>query len=239
MRKDRFERIIGSLIPSMRRSVRRNRVSTDLVNDAVSEVIAECFEKNLYLKFNAAKVKGVLCRRTQWKLFEIRKREERRAKHVLRLPEEEFNNVEAQVTHEDEITTCPFCHQGDLNMYGACVKCHTVLPSNLLGKRTVLSLEEVDLSVSFDYEKESDVKKALATLTDRERQIVQHFVLGHETLEGLAEMLGGSATSLWRQWLVARSKLQTALADYATLGLSEKRIKPFQAALKQQSQSGV
>lgn len=122
---------------------------------------------------------------------------------------------EREVDVEVDAAMCPYCHNGELNLYKACSECGTIIGQ---GKnyRKHISIDEEDLQYTPDLDKETDVKRAMATLDDLEQRVITAVVNKHDTLEGLSDAYGMSRPTLDKIYVRAKHKLQLALLDYAS-----------------------
>ena len=130
----------------------------------------------------------------------------------------------------DTETDCPFCHISKLDERGGCSQCHTILPRRFHRPVEVWSKVE-DLSVEFQYEKQADVRKAIAKLHPLQQKIVKHVIQGNESLAEFAESIGHEGTKIWREWKKAKTLLTIMLADYSVTKLSKHGQEDLQACL--------
>lgn len=110
---------------------------------------------------------------------------------------------------------CPFCHTPDaLNVYNACSLCHTII-GKAHATRHNFTVDESELIDAEDLNLKLDVQKALDTLTEQERLIVNAVVHKVETLEDIAIRQDVTMRTLWRVYAKAKAKLSIQLVEYA------------------------
>lgn len=232
MRRDRFVAVLYSCIPAMRRCIRKHRLDPDTVSDLVSDTITDTLAKKKYAQIKTD-CKAFLCRQTAYNAQEYKRQLTQRGKNMLHLVDDvsELERFyEDTDDTEDTEKTCPFCHVALLNQYGACAHCHTILANRIRrGKELWRELE--DLSVDFQYEKKSDVRKAVDRLPPLQQKIVRAIIMGNETVGEFVSESGYSAATIWREWRKAKLELTSYLADYSVHRLSTHTKMDLQAAL--------
>lgn len=233
MRRYEYDELAPKHLGAMRRSLRSSGLDHDEINDIVSKAIVDFRAKKKFKKCTAAKLKMWLCQATRWGASAYKRKSANRAKYMTRLPEDvaDFDFLHVPVTDMMPVTECPFCFSGNLNEYGACKLCHTILPRDISGLKRRVSLAACSLAVTYEYEKQADVAKALARLTPLEQRVVKACIMGNETLEGWAEIEGVSKTSMWRVWAEAKEKLQGYLGDYVRSKARQKPLSTMRRAL--------
>ena len=231
MRKDRFIDSLPECIPAMRTTVRKARLDHDTVSDLVQDVITSAIEDKLYTRINKD-IRAFLCRAMRFAVQRHIEQAKQRGKYMMHIIDaNDVSNITEECESEHaETTECPFCFVGVLNEYGACKLCSTILPNP--ARRIPALWEEVySLKQEFQYEKKTDIKRALEKLTPLQHKLIKHTIMGNETLAEFAVTEGLSSTTLWREWKRAQFELQAYLADYSTRKLSKHGFEDMQACL--------
>jgi len=130
---------------------------------------------------------------------------------------EDTDNIEYDRERIPLDTECPFCFRDELvtTAYNdkVCSYCHTIQGQ---GKyvRVRMSIDEADLLSLPELDRDFDVNNALLNLTPLEQIIIRAIANNTDTLDDLAVLHGVSRDNLWRVYVQAKRKLQTALAEY-------------------------
>jgi hypothetical protein len=238
MRKDRFLEQFAEHLPYLRVIAQK----TGLDYDNSCEVVSQCFEAVLsakrYTSVESSKLKAFLSKAVVFASQHHKRDELRRSIDCARLPDPDVSYMadsKVEVEHRftldaiDE-TECPFCFQANLNEYGACMLCHTIVPSHRRVQRNVITMTEESLAVAFDFNTKIDVQNAIAKLTPFEQQVVIAIGTGRETLDSFGEISTNGRMSIWRTWVEAKAKLQEYLSEYAPEGLSKRGENAFRKA---------
>lgn len=222
MRKETFLRGVEVFHDKIVKALMRRKVPKDFAVDAVQNMIVNQLENNTYTKFAGDKVDANLFtymrQKARWQLMDAAKRADFENHTFLALDESDSDPNETKIKDGERIvvdaTTCPFCHEGELNVHKACAMCRTIIGQGR-AIRTPMSIEEADLASMPDYDMRLDVHDAMAELNDLERKVMEHCAIGNDTLDDLAELTQISRQSLWRVYVKAKRKLQAALKEYA------------------------
>ncbi len=241
MRKSRFVLQYPKHMQAMRQVARWPNLDYDDGEEIVATCIDHMLKKRTYLKVKPTMLRGFLRSRIRYERMDFLKAKLDEALRVSRLPEEEFDasSVPVVMQHEEVIILeCPFCFKANLNEYGACAMCHTIVPSHYRTQRNTISMSEESLAVEFDFNTKVDVAKAIAQLTQYEQEVVKAIGLGNETLETFADLNNVNRQKLWRTWVNAKYKLQMLLDEYNPRGVAEKSkiaiIRTLQAVVNTQ-----
>ena len=233
MRRNRYLEKCAAYIPAMQRVAGKRGLDSDAVDDVVSRVLDDVQRLKCYNKFSADSLRLNLMQRTRWAAQTYKRNELNRSKYVARMPEGDdalkIVNIRTVETNND----CPFCFEHKLNQYGACMHCHTIIPRELRGTKRILSLEEVSVEVDYEYHKQADVRKAVASLSPLEQRVIIACIMGNESLESFAALENTNKSALWRVWVTAKEKLRIALKAYADHGkrCAKHDLGQFQRAL--------
>lgn len=223
MRRDRYVQQFAEHIPRLRKLA----MQTGLNYDAANEVIGKCAERLLsqkkYVNITPRKLKSFLRTHLNFSIQHYKRDMGVQMETTARIPEPDERETEQNhtyVTHSCNLPPieeqeCPFCFQANLNQYGACAMCHTILPSERRLQRKVYSVSKESLTVEFDFNTSLDVQKAVARLTPYEQRLVRAIGLGNDSLESFAFDNQVSKTSLVRTWVLAKTKLQDYLKEYS------------------------
>lgn len=227
MRRDRYLENFERHIPMLQKLAMASGISYDEACEVVSQCIEELLFKKKYVSVRPSKLKGFLRAHLRFRLKDYAKEQIAKTYKETRLPDLEDKTVPqhtVSVLHEIEVEPvtqeCPFCFRNDLNEYGACSLCHTIVPSYALVQRKYIAITEESLAVEFDFHTALDIQKAVSQLTLFEQRVVTAVILGNETLESFAFDSAYSRQSLTRVWATAKQKLQVYLAEYGSEGLS-------------------
>lgn len=232
---DDFERLLPQHFAAMRQAALRFVHDYDDAQDAVSEATERFRRLKVYAKGNASALRGRLVQYARWAALNYKAKARGRSKHMSRIPEDTHEALRVPTPVIEETTECPFCHKGDLNEYGACGLCHTIVPREIHMKRNGVVMQHMDLAVDFEYEKKADVAKALAKLTPLEQAVTRLVIMGNETLGSCAELLSTNPTNLCRVWATAKQKLQAHLLEYAEVRVVQKPARALKSALSSRS----
>jgi DNA-directed RNA polymerase specialized sigma24 family protein len=223
VRKETFLRGVEEFQGKIVKALMRSNVTKEHVTDAVQNMVVSQMANKTYAKFEGDKVDGQLFsylrRAAKWQLMDSAKRAEFENETFLAIDDADSDSNDTQEIADRErivvdATTCPFCHEGELNHYKACGKCRTILGQGR-SVRVPMSIEEADLASMPDYDLRLDVFDAMNGLTDLERKVIERCAVGNDTLDDLAELTQIGRDSLWRIYVKAKRKLQTSLAEYA------------------------
>jgi hypothetical protein len=227
MRRDRYLENFERHILMLQKLAMASGISYDDAREVVSQCIEELLFKKKYVSVRPSKLKGFLRAHLRFRLKDYAKEQIAKTCKETRLPDLEDKTVPqhiVSVLHEIEVEPvvqeCPFCFRNDLNEYGACSLCHTIVPSHVLLQRKYIAITEESLACEFDFHTALDIQKAVSQLTLFEQRVVNAVILGNETLESFAFDSAYSRQSLTRVWAVAKQKLQVYLAEYNSDGLS-------------------
>jgi hypothetical protein len=217
MRKDRFIKLLGSYLPRVRKSIKG--LDYDERNEVTSQAVESMLRNKLYATVQDKSMKAFVRRAIQFQRQKFLRSEQQRKQVFKRMPEEQDTDflLIQEDRPEEEITRCPFCFDHDLNQYGACANCHTILPSHLCVHKKDTGFELLPLSVDLHYDRQTDVRNAFNLLLPHEQAVVKAIIVGNEnfgTLSSIAE-LGDTPWDIRKIWLQAKAKLQARLSDYA------------------------
>lgn len=231
MRRYQFAQTLAEHIPAMRVAIRKHRFDHDTVSDLVQEVIAKALTDKQYQQ--TSNPRALLCKAMLYAAQHYKRELSQRGKYMMHIVDSEdltrtYEDSESLET--DEAKECPFCFAGPLNQYGACALCHTVLPDPARCPRQ--TWEEVYLlKQEVEYEKQTDVRRAIAQLTPLQQKLVKHVIQGNETLAEFAITEGVGTTAIWRELRKAQHELQAYLADYSVRRLVKHPLSDLQACL--------
>lgn len=238
MRKDRFFEAFAEHLPYLRNVARKSGLNYD----EADEVIAKCSERMLkikkYLDIAPDKLKTFLHARIRFGVQHYKRDEAQRKIDCARLADPELNYLaESEVTIRHAVieppdVECPFCFSANLNEYGACAMCHTIVPSHRMLHREVIAFTQESLAVEFDFNQKIDVQNAIAKLTPYEQKLVTAFGLGNESFESFEEMSGHAHSTLARDWVRVKAKLQELLYEYSPEPLSKRGVNAFRKAVQ-------
>lgn len=233
MRRDRFLKL-HTEYASMLHKKARQWLDYDDACEVVAQMLRRIIENKVYKRVSIARLEGFLVKNLRFNIREFMKANG--DKHVsldhVKDAMSESSTVTVGYPVDLPLVECPFCFKANLNQYGACLMCHTIVPAHMSLHRRQMYLEELSLAISFDFNTPIDVGRAIEQLTPREQLVVKAIGLGNESLESLAALSGTGATSLWRTWLTAKAKLQESLKEYADKPLSKRGEKAFSHALQ-------
>ena len=240
MRKDRFMEYYGNHAPYLRTVLTKRGVDYDDAGDILSECLERLVRKKVYKRIKAKALKGFLRSAIVWSRGHYdEKIEARRAMtpSITETIEKQSNTLKIQqrVAIPDEIITeveCPFCFKNNLNEYGACNMCHTILPTHKRTRRNVIVMDEISLAVRFDFAKQIDIQNAIKKLTPAEQRVVIAVGLGNETLDSFTEISEYTRPTIYRTWLTAKAKLQVLLREYNTGKVVQRGEKATRAAFQ-------
>lgn len=239
MRKDRYAEQFAEHMPGLRKIA----MHAGLDGDEADEVLSKCSENLLnnkrYTTIKQSGLKGFLRTAVRFEVQHYKQSELSRRKLTARLPDLDEGQDEkktVEVIHTVNIDVqeieCPFCFKANLNEYGACAMCHTIIPSHIRLQRHVLVTTKESLAVEFDFNTKIDVHKAIARLNPLEQKVVIACGLGNESLESFALDSEVSKSYLVRIWGTAKTKLQDYLHEYADDNISKRGANAFRKALK-------
>lgn len=194
----------------------------DMAEDAVQNMVVSMLANKSYIKYDSeavdSKAHAFLRRAASVTLRDALKKIENDNKTIVDIISETDDVEKAddrEVDVEKDEAICPYCHNGELNLYKACSECGTIVGQGR-NYRKHISIDEEALQYTPDLDKEVDVNRAMATLDDIERKVMLAVVNKHDTLEGLADVYGMSRPTLDKIYVRAKHKLQLALLDYAS-----------------------
>lgn len=224
MRKDRFVEQFKTHLPYLRNIAMKAGLDYDDANEAVGQCVTGLFNSKKYCIIEPAKLKAFLYARIRFTVQHYKRDEVNHKVECARLADPEFTytadskvNMSTVVALEPIVEVeCPFCFHANLNEYGACHMCHTIVPSHIRVHRNTIVMTEESLAVEFDFNTKIDVEKAIARLTPFEQKVIRACGLGNESLESFALDTAFSKTTIVRVWLEAKAKLQESLSEYAT-----------------------
>jgi RNA polymerase sigma factor (sigma-70 family) len=228
MRKTRYLENFEQHIDAMRRTVYKvskgNSAFNPMMHDDVEEILQHCLAKMILKRMynnvkNPRALRSYLCTVAHFECLNFHRVKLTKERIVGRLPDTEANVDHVikvpMVFLEQPIVECPFCFKNNLNEYGACNMCHTIVPSHFRTKRNTIRMTEESIAIEFDFNKQIDIATAIAQLTPKEQMIVKALGLGEETLDSLSDLKDIHRQNLWRIWASAKQKLQVLLAEYA------------------------
>ena len=238
MRRDRFLEAVQEHLPMMRKEARRRGLDYDEAQEVVAKVLETILKKKKYRDLATPKdIRPYMRIAVRYERKNLQSTQIRQECLVGRLPDADLGDWAEVVNikhreREEPVLECPFCFHANLNEYGACAMCHTIIPSHYRDGANVIRMSEASLAVDFHYDTVLDVQKALAQLTPRERAVVKANVMGNETFDSLGELTERDRMYLWRIWIDAKEKLQELLHEYGQKRLSKTSLKPFRDALQ-------
>jgi RNA polymerase sigma factor (sigma-70 family) len=210
-------------LKKLRRYAEKILGSYDDADEVVASCITEFLEKKTYQRIEG-NLSGFLSKAIRLRCHTEKLKQMRRESTVARLPDFDYDDGQAvsirTLVKEELLVECPFCFKANLNEYGACAMCGTIVPSHYRTQSNVIRMDEESLSMDIDFNKQIDVAKALARLEPKEQMIIKATILGNETFETVSVLTGYDRMNLWRTWVTAKRKLQGYLSEYAprTLG---------------------
>ena len=194
--------------------------SREYAHEALQEMVVTQLASKAYCKFDMNAIDG----RVYSYLKQAAKRQHASIARKVALEAERVGSLEIPKKEEDDMefkvvvnldNECPFCHLAPLNQYYACAQCHTIVGRGVTHREPLL-LTEADLQSCPDIDLSADVQKAFDSLTPIEQNIIKHAVYGNETLDDLAgEGNQAARQAMWRVYVKAKRKLQSALLEYA------------------------
>lgn len=238
MRQDRFirytERYRSNIVNRL-----SEKIGYDVACELFSATILNILDSKKFIKIKTGKVRAYLHRAMRYRFNGYLHKQTHKQATVVRLPDTDMLGDDSDslwyVSGYDETVAieCPFCHNGELNMYGACGLCYTILPTSRIIRRSDgVRMEHASLAVEFDYDKMLDVHKAIQQLDPLEQIVVKAIGMGHESLESLSALTHVHPKSLWKKWWKAKVKLQKLLRQYAQKPVSTHTPKQFTHALQ-------
>jgi len=239
LRKDRYIKHFTKHLPFLHNLAMKSGLNYYEADEVVSKCSMNILTNKKYSAVETRKLKTFLRVALRFEVQHYKRSELQRDNTCSRLPEvdEWWMEHTVKVPHVAvlelvEERECPFCFQANLNEYGACHMCHTILPSHIRIQKSNIGYSEESLSVEFDFNTTLDVAKAVARLTPFEQRVVKAVGLGNESLESFALDINVSKTSLVRTWVEAKVKLQWYLREYAPKRVSKKDKSAFREALQ-------
>jgi DNA-directed RNA polymerase specialized sigma24 family protein len=226
MRKYIFTQAVEYYRLPLVKLLRSKKADLDVANDVVHVTLCRMLANKSYTKIESSAVDkrtySYMKKAVLWEFVSQMKRKTLEMKVTCSMPEDEEYPVTSFMEDEDQqTTTCPYCSQAELNQYGACSLCHTILGAGqTMRHRTRLT--EIGLSYEPDLEQNTDVHTAIAKLSTLEQKLVKHIISGNSTLDDLAQLSDASRASLWRVWAEAKVKLQIDLAEYGKVRQASK-----------------
>lgn len=223
MRKDRFLEAYPHYMNALRSAM--CNMDYDEAQDVLSLCITKMLKRKTYLCVKPDKLRSFLLTNVRFERLAFLKAKLQDENRTSRFPDSDTDATKVQVLTpvvEDLIVECPFCFKANLNQYGACAMCHTIVPSHYRTNRNTIRMTEESLAVEFDFNKMIDVQNAVARLSPYEQEVVKAIGLGNESLETFADMQGINRQKLWRVWATAKVKLQGMLEEYAPESLSKR-----------------
>lgn len=242
MRKDRYLAQFPQYLPYLRRVIVQQGLDYDDTNEVLGNFTAGMLSSKQYSSIEPQKLKAFLRTRIWYDAREFMRNKVKDKQFVTRLRAQDETDFDSSVTIRSEVVSeveeeveekeCPFCFQANLNQHGACAMCHTIIPSHYRAHRNVIMMTEESLAVEFDFNTKFDVEKAIARLTPYEQRIVRAIGMGNETLESFSELSARHFTTIGRDWVKAKAKLQEYLSEYAPQGVSKRGKSAFQRAVQ-------
>ena len=242
MRKDRYLQTFAALLPDLRKRIMKSGLDYDMANEVLSKCNDDVIRKKLYQRIDAGKIHSFLGAQIRFGVLHARSEDLRRHARVARLSDSELEHdfdstvlIPVQGPRQDtaiQDEECPFCFHANLNEYGACAMCKTIVPSYIRVHRNVYAMSKESLAVEFDFDTQIDVQKAIARLTPFEQKVVRHIGMGNESLESFGELTGNKRMTIWRTWCEAKEKLQGYLHEYSRGSLSTRTPTQFHKAIQ-------
>lgn len=242
MRRDRYFQQLEEHLPYLRKFAMSAGLDKDEANDVLSKCLLDAVEKKKYVSIDPPRLKAFLRSTIRYGIRHFKETQLRERVSLPRLSDCAADLVDDEpssllLTHTAELppieeVECPFCFQANLNEYGACSMCHTILPSSIVVQRKGYAYSLESLAVEFDFNTVIDVQNAVQRLTPFEQKVVKAVGLGNETLESFSGYNGRSLSSVGRTWMIAKEKLQDYLKEYAPKGLSKRGENAFRRALQ-------
>lgn len=238
MRRDRYLEQAGQQLAYLRNVARKEGFDCDEADEVVSMCMESLLLNKSYTQIAPHRLKGFLRTAVRFTAKSFSRKESNLKSVVARLPdiEEDWTDnimvsgkVDKEVIEDRE---CPFCFQVNLNEYGACYMCHTIIPSHMRTQRNTIIMSQESLACIFDFDKQIDIQKAIERLSPLEQQVVIAVGMGNETLDSFGGMYPSSRMNIWRTWVIAKTKLQTYLAEYCPNRLSKRSPEAFCKALQ-------
>lgn len=241
MRRDRFLDAFARYLPYLRElALQQSGLHYDDANEAIGRCIKRLLVTKKYVEIEPSKLKAFLYATLRFDIKSYLRSEAKKKLDCARLPdpEQDFTaDSKVKVNHAvlceaiDKMD-CPFCYLAWLNKYGACALCHTILPRNKQLQKEVIVMTEESLAVTFDFNTKIDVQNAIAKLTPYEQRLVLAIGMGNESLESFAELSDRHFTTIGRDWVRVKAKLQELLSDYAPGKLSKRGNSAFRKAVQ-------
>jgi len=240
MRRDRFIEQFAEHLPYLRGIIQQTGLDHDNTNDVLSKCSESLLDNKSYFKVTPNKLKAFLRTAARFNARSYKKIEGMQKQVIARLTDPEstprtvdrvFISTKVDIAPVQE-RECPFCFQANLNEYGACAMCHTIVPSHIRTQRNTIVMTEESLACQFDFDMPIDVQKAVARLTPFEQRVIKAVGLGNESLESFADDINVSKSSLVRTWVEAKVKLQDYLHEYGPQRLSKRGERAFRVALQ-------
>lgn len=226
MRRENFNKAVEKYQNQVVKHLVGKGCDIDSSEDAVQNMVMSMLANKSYLKLEGDALNASVCSLLKRAAFsamkDIIKKEENDNKTIIDIitdsddmekASEREGERESDVEVDDSI--CPFCNEGVLNEYKACGECGTIIGQGKT-RRKHISIDEDELQYTPDLDKETDVSRAMATLTEFEQTLMWAVVNKHDTLEGLAMSNGISRPTLDKVYVGAKRKLQLALLEYAS-----------------------
>lgn len=233
MRRDRFLKLHKDYAAMLHQKA-RHWLDYDDSREVVAQMTRRLLENKVYKRIAVTKLEGFLVRNLVFNVREFMKANANKPVSLDHVKDSFPENSSVAIGYPVNmpLVECPFCFKADLNQYGGCALCYTIVPSHMTLHRKQMYLEELSLAVSFDFNTPIDVQRAIAKLSPREQMVVKAIGLGNESLESLSEITKQNGQTLWRAWLSAKEKLQESLKEYAEKPLSKRGEKAFSHALQ-------
>ena len=233
MRRDRFLEQYPKHLAAMRKTAQK-QLEYDDAEEEISRVINRVLKRRTYKQVHVSKLKAFLVKAIYLRVTSVIINQQTRNQTVARLPEDsDLSYVFIESNHEESaLVECPFCFKANLNEYGACAMCGTIVPSHYRTPQNTIKMDQESLAVEFDFNRQIDVAKAVARLEPKEQIVVRLVGLGNETLDSIAELSPYTRDQLHNAWLKAKQKLQTYLHEYDDRPLSKRSQTAFYTALK-------
>jgi hypothetical protein len=216
------------------RKTAQKQLDYDEAEEEISRVINRILKHRTYKQIHVSKLKAFLGKAIYLQVTSVVLNQQHRTQTVTRLPEDsDLPYVFIETRYEEPVLVeCPFCFRANLNQYGACAMCGTIVPSHYRTPQNTIRMDHESLAVEFDFNRQIDVARAIARLEPKEQMVVRLVGLGHETLDSVAELQPYTRDQLHTTWLKAKQKLQRYLHEYDERALSKKTPSEFSHALK-------
>lgn len=240
MRRERYVKAYAEHLPYLRKIAMARGLDYDEANEVVGKCAEQLLKTKKYTSIQPSTLKAFLRTNIRFRIQDFKKAELIRSQAMARLPDVEewwIDQSTVQVAHVHDLPPieereCPFCFKANLNEYGACAMCHTIVPSHIRLQRAGVVYSKESLAVEFDFNTPLDVHNAIAKLSPLEQKVVMVVGLGNESLESFAFDNEVSKSSLVRIWVNAKEKLQVSLREYAPNHLSHRGTNAFRRALQ-------